>query len=163
AYVIDLRHNGGGLVNAAVDVVSEFLDGGVVLYETRQGGEERTFSASRGGAATEEPLVVLVNRGTASASEIVAGALQDRERAVLVGEQTFGKGSVQLILTLSDSSSLHVTTAEWYTPNRHRLQDQGLTPDIPVESDEDGQAALSAALEYLNSELAVAEVSDGAR
>lgn len=163
AYVLDLRHNGGGLVNAAVDVVSEFLDGGVVLYETRQGGEERTFSASRGGAATEEPLVVLVNGGTASASEIVAGALQDRERAVLVGEQTFGKGSVQLILTLSDSSSLHVTTAEWYTPNRHRLQDQGLTPDIPVESDEDGQAALSAALEYLNSELAVAEVSDGAR
>lgn len=162
AYVLDLRHNGGGLVNSAVDIAGEFLSGGVVLYETRQGGDERTFTASRGGSATSEPLVVLVNGGTASASEIVAGALQDRERATLIGAQTYGKGSVQLILSLSDSSSLHVTTAEWFTPDRHRIQDQGLTPDIEVGPDEDGQAALAAALEYLNSELAVAEVNDEA-
>src|SRR5690606_29765275 len=114
AYVLDLRNNGGGLVDAAVEVASEFLNGGVVLYEQRQGGADRVFNATRGGTALDEPIAVLVNNGTASAAEIVAGALQERGRATLVGEPTFGKGSVRLILPLSDASSLHVTTAEWY-------------------------------------------------
>lgn len=162
AYIIDLQNNGGGLVDSAVDVAGNFLNGGVVLYETRNNGENRTFNASRGGKALDKPVVVLVNGGTASASEILAGAFQDRARATLVGEQTYGKGSVQLILTLSDDSSLHVTTAEWFTPERNRIQDQGLEPDIPVTADEqNAHAALSAALEYLNSELSVAEAARG--
>lgn len=163
AYVLDLRNNGGGLVDAAVEVASEFLNGGVVLYEQRQGGAERVFNATRGGAALDEPLAVLVNNGTASAAEIVAGALQERGRATLVGEQTFGKGSVQLILPLSDASSLHVTTAEWYTPERYRIQGQGLAPDVEVTGDEDGQAALTAAVELLASALPVAEVESSSR
>lgn len=157
AYILDLRNNGGGLVDAAVGVAGEFLNGGVVLYEQRQGDAERVFNASRGGAALEEPLAILVNNGTASAAEIVAGALQERDRATLVGEQTFGKGSVQLILPLSDASSLHVTTAEWYTPERYRIQGQGLAPDVEVTGDEDGQATLAAAVELLTLALPVAE------
>lgn len=159
AFVVDLRGNGGGLVDAAVDVVSQFVSGGVVLYEQRQGGDERVFSASRGGAALDEPLVVLVDGSTASAAEIVSGALQDRGRATLVGEPTFGKGSVQLILSLSDASSLHVTTAEWYTPDRHRIQDQGLTPDVPADAADDG-AVFQQALEVLDRALSVAAVNE---
>lgn len=162
AYIIDLQNNGGGLVDSAVDIAGNFLDGGVVLYETRNNGENRTFNASRGGKALDKPVVVLVNGGTASASEILAGAFRDRGRATLVGEQTYGKGSVQLILSLSDDSSLHVTTAEWFTPKHHRIQDQGLTPDISVAADDQNEhAALTAALEYLNSELSVADAGEG--
>src|SRR5574341_156920 len=112
ALVLDLRNKGGGLVDSAVEVAGEFLDGGVVLYERSRVEDERVFNAPRGGSALDIPLVVLVNANTASASEILAGALQDRGRATLIGQQTFGKGSVQLILPLSDGSSLHVTTAE---------------------------------------------------
>lgn len=155
AFVLDLRNNGGGLVDTAVDVAGEFLDGGVVLYETRRGQPEDTYRARAGGAATDAPLVVLVNEASASASEIVAGALQDRGRAQLVGAQTFGKGSVQRILPMSDGSSLHVTVAEWYTPDRHRIQDAGLTPDIVVESDTDAEdAALAAAADLVGEQLA---------
>lgn len=130
--ILDLRDNGGGLLTESTQVASQFLDGGVVLYERRQHAEERAYEVQEGGVARDVPLVVLVNGGTASASEIVAGALKDHERGVLIGERTFGKGSVQFIYDLSDGSSLHVTSAQWFTPNRHQISKQGLTPDIEV-------------------------------
>jgi carboxyl-terminal processing protease len=148
ALVLDFRDNGGGLVSSAVDIAGEFLDGGTILYETHRGQEEQVFSAPRGGHAVDIPLVVLVNQNTASASEIVTGAMQDRGRAILIGQKTYGKGSVQLILSLSDGSSIHVTTAEWYTPERHRLETQGLTPDIEVQPVEGSDTVLDAAIEY---------------
>lgn len=157
AYVLDLRNDGGGLVDAAVDVVSEFVSGGVVLYEQHQDGDEQVFNASQGGNALDNPLVVLVNGGTASAAEIVAGALQDRDRAQLIGEQTFGKGSVQLIFPLSDASSLRVTTAEWFTPDHHRIHGVGLTPDVEVAIAGEDNDVLQAALDLLSEDLLATE------
>jgi carboxyl-terminal processing protease len=138
--VVDLRDNGGGLLGAAVDVSSQFLDNGVVLYENRQGQSEKSYAVKRGGRALDQPLTVLVNAGTASASEIVAGALQAHQRAPLIGERTFGKGSVQLVYDLSDQSSLHVTVARWLTPDRQQIDGQGLTPDIEVVVSEEDRA-----------------------
>jgi len=133
ALIVDLRGNGGGFLDAAVDVASEFLSDGVILYQIEKGKGERPFKAY-----LEGPLVVLVDGGTASASEIVAGALQDRGRAILVGEKTFGKGSIQSVFDLSDGSSVHVTSARWLTPDRHLIDKEGLTPDVEVTiSDED--------------------------
>ena len=131
-YVLDLRNNGGGLLEAAVDVTSQFLREGVVLREDRRNEGERVYDVRGGGKALDQPLVVLINGGTASASEIVAGSLQDYERATLIGEKTFGKGSVQLIYELSDDSRLHVTVAKWFTPDDHAIDGTGLSPDIEV-------------------------------
>jgi carboxyl-terminal processing protease len=150
AYIVDLRDNGGGLVDSAVGVAEQFLDGGVVLYEERSDTQDRVFNASYGGAALDAPLVVLINAGTASASEIVAGAFQDRDRATLIGQQSFGKGSVQRIFALSDGSSLHVTNAQWFTPNHSRIEQQGLTPDIITEPVEGTDAEMAAALDLLD-------------
>lgn len=130
--ILDLRDNFGGLLDPAVTTTSQFLRGGVVLYELGRDAQERTFQVQDGGIAADVPLVVLVNAGTASAAEIVAGALQDHDRALLVGEPTFGKGVVQLIYDLSDGSSLHVTSAIWLTPDRHQIQGQGLVPDVYI-------------------------------
>ncbi len=131
--ILDLRQNGGGLRDAAVEVVDHFLEDGPVLYLESQKDGERVFNATAGSVAPTEPLVVLIDGGTASASEIVAGALQDRGRAVLIGSRSFGKGSVQLVFDLSDGSSVHVTSARWLTPNRNQLDQSGLEPDIAVE------------------------------
>lgn len=139
--ILDLRDNGGGLLDSAVDVASQFVGDGVVLYEKQKGKDERTFVVKPGGLATDMPMVVLVNHATASASEIVAGALRDHERAVLIGEQTYGKGSVQYIYDLNDGSSLHVTAAEWFTPNRHQLTGNGLKPDVAAPRSNDDVAA----------------------
>lgn len=139
--VLDLRDNGGGLLDAAVDVTSQFLREGVVLYEDRRGQPEKFYSVKKGGLALDLPLVVLVNGGTASASEIVAGALRDYERGPLIGERTFGKGSVQMVYDLSDNSSLHVTVARWLTPDRHRIDGEGLIPDFEVIPSEEERAA----------------------
>jgi carboxyl-terminal processing protease len=152
--ILDLRQNGGGLLDAAVDVGDLFLDEGVVLYQISRGEDEKVFTTTDETTGAEMPLVVLVDGGTASASEIVAGALQDRERAILVGTTTFGKGSVQLVYDLSDGSSVHVTSARWYTPERHQIDQQGLEPDIVVVPTEEAIAngrdeALEAAIEYL--------------
>jgi carboxyl-terminal processing protease len=138
--ILDLRDNGGGLLDAAVDVSSQFLREGVVLYEDRRDESEKFYSVKKGGLALDLPLVVLVNGGTASASEIVAGALQDYGRASLIGEKTFGKGSVQLVYDLTDQSSLHVTIARWLTPNRHRIDGEGLKPDVEVIPTEEDRA-----------------------
>lgn len=130
--ILDLRDNGGGLLQAAIDVTSQFIGDGVVLYEQKQGDQEQFYPVKPKGSVVDLPLIVLVNGGTASASEIVAGAIQDRERGLLIGEKTFGKGSVQLIYDLSDGSSLHVTAARWLTPKRHQIDGAGLTPDVEV-------------------------------
>ena len=154
AIILDLRNNPGGLVNAAVDVASEFLADGVVFYERDGQGKEETFPVRKGGLATDYPLVTLVNGGTASAAEIVAGALQDRGRAILIGERTFGKGSVQSVHELSDGSSIHVTMAHWFTPEGHKIEGAGLSPDMEVpitpEDKEQGlDPQLEEALKYL--------------
>ena len=153
-YVIDLRNNGGGLLPAAIDVASQFLEDGVVMYERKSNGEEKTYAVKRNGILVEEPVVFLVNSGTASASEIVAGAIQDYERGVLIGTKTFGKASVQLIFDLSDGSSVHVTNARWLTPSMQEIDGIGLTPDIEIEytaedREEDRDPQLARALEYL--------------
>ena len=137
-FILDLRQNGGGLRDAAVDVADHFLDSGPVLYVDSQQEGERVFNATDETLAPDQPLVVLIDGGTASASEIVAGALQDRERATLIGNgPTFGKGSVQYVFDLSDGSSVHVTSARWLTPNRQQLDGQGIAPDILVEVTQD--------------------------
>ena len=135
--VLDLRGNPGGLLDVAIDVADMFLDEGLILVEERANGTRTEYRAEAGGEGVDLPVVVIVDGATASAGEIVAGALQDNGRAQLVGEQTFGKGSVQLIHHLSDESSLHVTSAEWFTPNGSALSGQGLTPDVPVEAGAD--------------------------
>lgn len=132
SFILDLRNNGGGLLDAAVDVTSQFIREGVVVREDRKNEGERVYDVSGGGKALDQSLVVLTNGGTASASEIVAGALQDYDRATLIGEKTFGKGSVQLIYELSDDSRLHVTVAKWFTPNGNAIDGIGLQPDIEV-------------------------------
>lgn len=152
--VLDLRNNPGGWLDQAVDVADLFLDDGVILFERWSDGRERSFEAHPGDAGEDVPLVVLVNGGSASASEIVAGALQDHERAILVGELTFGKGSVQQPFTLSDGSELRVTIARWFTPNDRAIHGQGLAPDIEVVWPEEGPAPeedpqLRRAVEYL--------------
>jgi carboxyl-terminal processing protease len=130
--ILDLRDNPGGYLQQAINVSDLFLDAGVVASEKDKNGNGQTFRSGPNGIAQDIPLVVLVNGGSASASEIVAGALQDRGRAKLIGETTFGKGSVQLPHTLSDGSELRVTIAHWFTPNGRQIQGTGLTPDIVV-------------------------------
>lgn len=151
--VLDLRDNPGGFLDQSVAVADAFLPEGVVLYERNIRGLDDTFRTRDGDAAESIPLVVLVNAGSASASEIVAGALQDRGRAILVGETTFGKGSVQQIHPLSDGSELRVTIARWYTPNNNTIDGTGITPDFEVESPEDlggpEDGQLMRAVEYL--------------
>jgi carboxyl-terminal processing protease len=151
--ILDLRDNPGGFLDQSVAVADAFLPQGVVLFERNIRGLDEIFSSFDGDVAEGIPLVVLVNAGSASASEIVAGAIQDRGRAVLVGETTFGKGSVQQIYPLSDGSELRVTIARWYTPNDHTIDGQGITPDIEVESPDTlggvDDAQLRRAVDYL--------------
>ena len=150
-FILDLRNNGGGILESAVEVASQFLDGGVVMYETQRNAPEKVYTAPNvSGSLTTAPLVVLVNHNTASAAEIVAGALLDRGRAPLVGQTTYGKGSVQLVFELSDQSSLHVTAYLWYTPSHRQLDKNGLPPTIAVEPAADGSdAELARAIQYL--------------
>ncbi len=133
-FILDLRQNRGGLLDAAIDVADHFLDGGPVLVQQSKDEGERTFKATLRTLVPEAPLIILIDGGTASAAEIVAGALQDRGRAQLVGDgPTFGKGSVQLVFDLNDGSSVHVTSARWFTPGRKQLDGEGLEPDVLVE------------------------------
>jgi carboxyl-terminal processing protease len=145
-YIWDLRGNPGGLLNSAVDQADLWLDDGVIVVEEKAGGLRKTFEATPGEVAANAPLVILVDGGSASASEIVAGALRDHGRAQLVGAQTYGKGSVQLIHELSDESSLHVTNAQWFTPAGLQISGHGLAPDIAVAEGDDPLAAAIAAL-----------------
>lgn len=136
--VVDLRGNGGGLFDAAIDASSRFLRDGVIVYQIEKDGKEQAFRVTNGASSEALPLALLVDGGTASASEIMAGALQDNERAILIGEKTYGKGSVQQVFDLSDGSSVHITAAKWLTPNRRQIDGQGLLPDLEaLITDED--------------------------
>ncbi|MDE2179393.1 MAG: S41 family peptidase [candidate division NC10 bacterium] len=136
AMVLDLRNNPGGLLNQAVQVSDLFLDQGqlIVYTEGRLKNQDLRFSAEHGAQIPKVPMVVLVNGGSASASEIVAGALQDWKRAVVLGTKTFGKGSVQTVVPLSDGSGLRLTTAKYFTPKGRSIHGTGLVPDIIVEA-----------------------------
>jgi carboxyl-terminal processing protease len=143
--VLDLRDNPGGLLNQAVSVSDDFLDGGMIVYtQGRDESQQQKFFAHKKREFNDYPMVVLVNGGSASASEIVAGALQDQRRALIIGTQTFGKGSVQTILPLDDDSALRLTTARYYTPNGRSIQAVGITPDIISEPPKPTLASLEA-------------------
>lgn len=158
--IIDLRNNPGGYLTTAVEVTSEFVDDGVVLYEVYGDGRRDTHRVLGNGRATDIPLVVLINEGSASASEILAGALQDYGRAKLVGVKSYGKGSVQNWVPLSnDQGAARVTIARWLTPHEQAIDNHvGLTPDVVVEMTQEDFAAgrdpqLDAAMETLLAEL----------
>jgi carboxyl-terminal processing protease len=132
--ILDLRNNPGGVLNGAVAISDAFLEDGLIVYtEGRIKDAETRFSAGPGDVINGVPLVVLVNGGSASASEIVAGALQDRKRAVIMGTQTFGKGSVQTVIPVGKNGALKLTTARYFTPSGRSIQAEGITPDIIVE------------------------------
>lgn len=136
--ILDLRGNGGGFLSTAIEVASQFIPDGVIMTEHFGDGRIQTYEADRGGLATDVPLVVLIDGGSASASEIVAGAIQDRDRGKLVGETSFGKGSVQNWVPLqSDGGAVRVTIARWYTPNGRLIDKTGLEPDVVVHRTDD--------------------------
>jgi carboxyl-terminal processing protease len=170
--ILDLRNNPGGLLDQAVSVADTFLENGLVVYtQARSPGSRRDMQARRQDVDVTCPMVVLINAGSASASEIVAGALQDNRRALLVGEQTFGKGSVQTVMPLADGSGVKLTVALYYTPSGRSIQAEGIKPDmaipfVPAPEDQAGgdhpafrEANLSKHLENPNgdSELLPAE------
>ena len=149
AYILDLRNNPGGLLQAGIEIARLWLDSGTIVYTVNRQGITGSFEAS-GGALTNDPLIVLVNKGTASASEILAGALQDNGRAQLVGEKTFGKGLIQSLFDLSDGSGLAVTVAKYETPNHTDINKLGIAPDrvVPLEPITRDQIGTSADLQY---------------
>ncbi|MGH2705452.1 MAG: S41 family peptidase [Actinomycetota bacterium] len=151
-FILDLRGNPGGLLEEAVSVASAFLDGGTVVSYRQEGAEAITYPA-RPPMETDLPLVVLVDEGSASASEIVAGALQDRRRGIVVGTETYGKGSIQSVLPLSDGSAIKLTTASYHTPSGRSIGQEGVTPDVPVDHKE---AQLARAQQVLRELLASA-------
>jgi carboxyl-terminal processing protease len=132
--ILDLRNDPGGLVDQAADVADEFIDHGVLFTTRHRGKIVEEVTARSGGALSTEPCVALVNQYTASAAELVAGALQDSGRASIVGEPTFGKGSVQAIISLPDGAGMRLTISRYYTPSGHAIQADGVHPDVTVES-----------------------------
>ena len=150
-FVLDLRNNPGGLLSVAISVTDLFLDQGeIVSTRDRQGKGER-FKASEGDVTNGKPIVVIINAGSASASEIVAGALQDHRRAIVLGTKSFGKGSVQSVLPMGKNGGIRLTTARYYTPSGRSIQALGVTPDVFLEfkrveeSNEDKKKAFSEA------------------
>jgi carboxyl-terminal processing protease len=149
--VLDLRNDPGGLLTSSADVASQFLAMGLVAKVVDSEGNESVVPVNRGGIATHLPLIVLVNGGSASASEIVAGALQDYGRAKVAGSQTFGKGSVQIVRQLSDGSALHITAYRWLTPHGRPIDGVGLTPDFVLELE--GDELVDWAIQYLKDQI----------
>jgi carboxyl-terminal processing protease len=162
AYILDLRSNPGGLLQSGIEIARLWLAKGTVVYTVNRNGIQDSFSAS-GQALTNDPLILLVNQGTASASEILAGALQDNGRAKLVGEKTFGKGLIQSLFNLSDGSGLAVTIAKYETPKHHDINKLGIVPDVTVELEPitrdqistDADRQYQAAVELLTKQAAV--------
>jgi carboxyl-terminal processing protease len=133
--ILDLRNNPGGYLQGAVFITSEFLKEGVIVKQENASGAHQTYSVSREGKFLRIPLVVLINKGSASASEIVAGALKERGRAKLVGETTFGKGSIQEAQDLKGDAGLHITNAKWLLPSGRSVNGTGIDPDVKIEDD----------------------------
>ncbi len=163
AYILDLRNNPGGLLQAGIEIARLWLKSGTIVYTVNRYGIQGSFEAS-GSALTDDPLVILVNQGTASASEILAGALQDNSRAQLVGETTFGKGLIQSLFELSNGSGLAVTIAKYETPNHRDINKLGIKPDKVISSNlrtheqigTEADAQYQAAVELLGKKLVVA-------
>jgi carboxyl-terminal processing protease len=149
--ILDLRDNGGGLFSEGIEVASDFIEDGEVVSYKERSRPAKVYRA-RGDAFENVPLVVLVNEGTASASEIVAGALQDRNRAVVIGTETYGKGSVQEVVPLPDSSAFKLTIASYFTPDGTNLSGNGIRPDVVVDASDAVQK--SRALETLRGIIA---------
>lgn len=150
ALILDLRNNGGGLLDAGVNTARLFLESGTVIEHQYRDQPVESWSVEEPGALHDVPLVILVNKNTASAAEILAGSLQAQGRAVLIGQQTLGKDSIQLVFTLADESSLHVTAARWWIPGHEfPIELGGLRPDIPIEAGEGTNSILSAAVAAL--------------
>ncbi len=157
--ILDLRFNGGGYLDGAVDIVSRFIEDNVVVIIRKRLEKDNEIHFTTGNARIKDiPVVLLINKGSASASEIVAGAMQDHKRGYIIGEQSFGKGTVQEVVNLSNGASLRVTIAEWYTPNNRSITEKGITPDLEIkrtiedyEADKDPQ--LDAAIEYLDKKV----------
>ncbi|MDA1189531.1 MAG: S41 family peptidase [Chloroflexi bacterium] len=134
ALILDVRGNPGGLLSSVIQIASQFLDDGLVLYQIDGAGNRTNHNVRANGQLTEIPMVVVVNQGSASASEVLTGALQDHNRALVVGTTTFGKGSVNILRPLSNGGGVWLTTSRWYTPNGRLIQGIGLTPDIEVSA-----------------------------
>jgi carboxyl-terminal processing protease len=150
--VLDLRNNPGGLLGEAIEIVDEFIDQGLIVsVKGRTQDQTREYYATKNGDFQQYPIVVIVNDGSASASEVVAEALQDSRRATILGTNTFGKGSVQTIIRLEDGSGLKLTTAKFYAPSGRSISEVGVTPDIVVENDETDDKQLDTAVEILKS------------
>lgn len=148
--IIDLRNNPGGYLESAVDLSSYFLDGGVVLSEKNRSGSSREYKTTQNAKLKGYKTAVLINKGSASASEIFSGALQDRQAGKLIGEKSFGKGSVQELIDLSDGSAVKVTVAKWFTPSGRAINGEGIAPDIEVELIENnGDTQLARAQQYI--------------
>jgi carboxyl-terminal processing protease len=158
--VLDVRSNPGGLLNATVNVADMFLESGTILFEVGRDGGERSFNARSGGEATDVPIVVLVDRFSASGAEVLAAALGENERAILVGEKTFGKGTVNVARPLGDGGALFVSIARWLTPGRIQIDGVGVRPDIEVvPTDEDidlrRDVQIQRAVDYLHTQASV--------
>ena len=135
ALVLDLRNNPGGLLHVVISVADLFLDGGSVLYEVDAAGDRTDYDSNRRGPGVDIPMVVLVNQFSASASEILAGAIKTNDRALVVGATTFGKGSVNITRLLSDGSAIYFSIRRWYLPDGTQIEGQGVTPNIEIVSD----------------------------
>ena len=137
-YILDLRNNPGGLLSQAIKITETFLDGGeIVSTKGRSKNDIKIFNAKKGDKINKKPLIILINQGSASASEIVSGALKDHKRAILVGEKSFGKGSVQSIIRLKNRGGLRLTTAKYYLPSGVSIHEKGVEPDITVKRNKD--------------------------
>ena len=160
--ILDLRNNPGGLLASVISVTDLFLDSGTILYEIDADGDRNDYEAVRRGPATDVPLVVIVNQFSASASEIMAGAIQTSGRAIVVGSSTFGKGSVNIARELSDGSAIYFTIRRWYLSDGTQIEGEGVTPDIEIEAEAhplpiefEQDAALKRAFEVLDEQIAV--------
>ena len=137
-YILDLRNNPGGLLSQAIKITETFLDGGeIVSTRGRDKNDIKIYNAKKGDVLKKKPLIILINQGSASASEIVAGALKDHKRAILLGEKSFGKGSVQSIIPLKNRGGLRLTTAKYYLPSGESIHEKGVEPDITVKKNKD--------------------------
>ena len=165
-YILDLRNNPGGLLQAGIEIARMWINQGTIVYTVNREGIADSFAAS-GNALTDSPLVVLVNQGTASASEILAGALQDNQRGVLVGEKTFGKGLIQSLFELPDGAGLAITVAKYETPAHHDIHKLGIMPDQvvaqePITYEEIGtekDSQYQTAIQFLNQKTVLAKAS----
>jgi carboxyl-terminal processing protease len=154
--LLDLRNNPGGILTAVVEVASHFLEIGLVLYEVNSDGDRKDWPVERVREQIDLPMVVLVNRFSASGAEVLAGALKDHKRAVVVGEKTFGKGSVNNLRSLSDGSGIYFSVAHWYTPGGNLIEGEGLEPDFPIASpspEEETDLQMEKALELLKKQM----------